>query len=300
MNLNSIWSVMEESSGILFRDYGSPAMDKAARELALPSDYFFWAAAIWLFNSEPFDVAAFMRAFPYGLAQGNKVRFASVVQQGYLASDGQGKYHATETGIAAAVRLFDASLESIAPLNPMPQGSLSKLSSLLARISDAAFKTPEPPAHVILKAKRELYRRLGMIAVLEGALAHCLELEGRRDDCYIATWKPHGVEGHTWQVLDQLSPSDALTLDELHDKLCRRGVTRKVHAEDVKELARRGWADDASGKIQITSAGRQVRAEVEAETERLFFAPWSSLNESELAELADLANQLRDGVRTGK
>ena len=57
------------------------------------------------------------------------------------------------------------------------------------------------------------------------------------------------------------------------------------------------WVDDASAKIQITAAGKQVRAEVEAETERLFFAPWSSLNESELEELSSLANQLRDGLK---
>jgi hypothetical protein len=65
----------------------------------------------------------------------------------------------------------------------------------------------------------------------------------------------------------------------------------------VLELAGRGWAGDASGKIQITSAGEQVRAEVEAETEHLFFAPWSSLNESELEELSNLASQLRDKLK---
>lgn len=45
-----------------------------------------------------------------------------------------------------------------------------------------------------------------------------------------------------------------------------------------------------STAIKSTEAGKQVRAEVEAETERLFFAPWSCLNESELEELSSLAN----------
>ena len=89
----------------------------------------------------------------------------------------------------------------------------------------------------------------------------------------------------------------ALTFDELHEKTSRRGVTEEVHAGDVMELVRRGWAEESSGVIQITSSGKQVRAEVEAETERLFFAPWSSLNESELEELASLAGQLRDGLK---
>jgi hypothetical protein len=238
-----------------------------------------------------------MRYFPYGLAQVNDARLALAVQQGYLASDGQGKYRATELGRTAAARLMQAGDETMSALTPMPKESLQTIGNLLARISDVASAMPEPPAHVLIKAKRDLYQRTNTFAILEGFVAHCLLLEGHRDDCYIATWSAHGMEGHTWEVLDQLSQSDALTFDELHDKLSRRGVTREVHAADAQELARRGWADDASGKIQITGTGKQVRAEVEAETERLFFAPWVSLNESELGELSRFASQLRDGLK---
>jgi hypothetical protein len=239
-----------------------------------------------------------MRYFPYGLAQVNEERFASAVRQGYLASDGQGVYCAAELGRTAAACLVQAGNEVIAALTPMPIESLQALGNLLTRISNAAFESPEPREHILIEAKRSLYQRMDIYPTLEGFIGRCLELEGYRDDCYIATWSAHGVDGHTWEVLDQLSQNDALTFDELHEKACRRGVTREVHAEDVQELARRGWAGAASGTIQITLAGRQVRAEVEAETERLFFAPWSRLNEPELEELADLANQLRDGLRT--
>jgi hypothetical protein len=252
---------------------------------------------LWIFDAKPFTIAEFMRHFPYGLAQVNEERLASAVQQGYLASDGQGTYRATQLGKSAALRLMQAGNEVMAALTPMPQESLRTLGSFLARISDAASSAPEPPAHVLIKAKRDIYQRTNAFATLEGFVAHCLLLEGHRDDCYFATWSVYGVEGHAWEVLDQLSQSDALTFDELHEKTGRRGVTREVHAADVQELARRGWADDASGKIQITSAGKQVRAEVEAETERLFFAPWSCLNESESEELASLASQLRDGLK---
>ena len=116
---------------------------------------------------------------------------------------------------------------------------------------------------------------------------------------YVAAWQAHKIEGHTWEVLDRLSQSDALTFDELHEKTSGRGVTEEVHAGDVRELVGRGWAEESAGVVKATKAGRQVRAEVEAETERLFFAPWSSLNESELDELASLASQLRDGLKKG-
>ncbi len=296
MNLNSIWSALEEISDIL-GDYAYPAMDKAAEELSLPPDYFMWVAAINMFGSNSFTIAEFMRIFPYGLAQVNEESFASAIQHGYLVVNGQGEYRATESGERLGVRTFGDANKAIAPLQPMPAESLQRLIDLLVRISDAAFATPEPPLHFILSHKRELYRQMGMIASLAGFVAHCLELEGHRDDAYITTWQAHKVEGHAWDVLDLLSRNEMLTFDELHEKTSRRGVTREVHAQDVQELARRGWVEEDSGVYQITSAGKQVRAQVEAETERLFFAPWSCLNESELGELASLASQLRDGLQ---
>jgi hypothetical protein len=298
MKIKSILSALEESSEILFDNYGYPAADKAAEELSLPSGYYTWVTAIWLFDANPFSIAQFMRYFPYGLAQVNDERLTSAVQQGYLASDGQGVYQATESGKTAALRLIQTGHDVMAALTPMPKESLRTLGNLLARISDAAFHSPEPPAHVLIKAKRDLYQRAGTFATLEGVITYCLLLEGHRDDCYFATWSTHGVEGHTWEVLDVLSQNDALTFDDLHSKLSRRGVTEEVHAGGMRELIRRGWAEERAGVVNATEAGRQVRAEVETETERLFFAPWSCLNEAELEELSNLTEQLRDGLRS--
>lgn len=297
MNLNSIWSALEESSDIL-GDYAYPAMDKAAEELGLSPDYFSWVAAVNLFAPDSFTLAEFMRIFPYGLQQVNEARLMDAVQQGYLTFDGQGQYRATESGISIAVhRVFKAANDSIASARPMPEEALNRLVNLLTRIANVALGMPEPPIQFTTSHKRRSYDRIGMRDSVPGFVGRCLEMEGYRDDAYITTWQAHRIDGHAWEVLDCLSQNDTLTFDDLHEKTNRRGVTREVHAEDVQELARRGWADDASGKIQVTAAGRQVRVEVEAETERLFFAPWSCLNESELEELASLAGQLRDGLK---
>ena len=297
MNLKSVWSALEESSEILFGNYAYPAADKAAEELSLPDNFYNWVQAIWLFDTNLFTIAQLMRCFPYGLAQANDERLTAAVQQGYLVSDGQGKYRATESGRTAAFRLIKEGNELMAALAPMPKESLQTLGNLLARISDTAFSFPEPPAHVLIKAKQDLYERAGIFATLDGVVAHFLLLEGHRDDCYIPTWSAYGVEGHTWEMLDFLSQGDSMSFADLHSKLSRRGVTEEVHAEDVRELARRGWVEESSGVVKATEAGKQVRVEVEAETERLFFLPWSCLNESELEELSGLASQLRDGLK---
>lgn len=296
MNLNSIWSRLEDIYDML-GGYGFAAMDKAATEMRLDSDWSTWLFAIWIFGSEPITTANFMRIFPYGLARLNEERFASAVQHGYLISDGKNGYIPTEFGMKAAHKVWRAAGDSLAPLKPMPEAQMEKAFDYLARLGESAMSTPEPPSHYFMAHKRENYQNFEVVHPLERFILLFGELAAYRDDMYVATWGTHRVEGHAWEVLDLLSHSGSMTFDELHHKLNRRGVTREVHAEDVRELARRGWADDASGKIQITAAGKQVRAEVEAETERLFFAPWVCLNESELDELSSLARQLRDGLK---
>jgi hypothetical protein len=296
MNLNSIWSTFEDVYDIL-GGYGFAAMDKAATEMELKPDWSTWLFAIWLFGSEPITTANFMRIFPYGLASHNEERFVSAVQDGYLISGGKNRYIPTEFGMKAAHKVWRAAGDSLAALKPIPEAQMEKAFDYLARLGESAMSTPEPPSHYFMSHKRENYQNFEVVNPLERFVVLFGELSAYRDDMYTATWGAHGVQGHTWEVLDCLSQNDALTFDELHDKLSRRGVTREVHTEDVKELIGRGWVDDALGKIQITAAGKQVRVEVEAETERLFFAPWSCLKESELEELASLASQLRDGLK---
>ncbi|MBI3169648.1 MAG: hypothetical protein HYZ22_14295 [Chloroflexi bacterium] len=295
MNLKSIWSTVEDVYDIL-GGYGFAAMDKAATEMELGPDWSTWLLAIWIFGSEPITTANFMRIFPYGLASLNEERFASAVQHGYLIPDGKNGYLPTEFGRKAAHKVWRAAGDSLALLKPIPEAQMEKAFDYLARLGESAIATPEPPSHYFMSHKRENYQNFEVVNPLESFIILFGELSAYRDDMYTETWNAQRVEGHAWEVLDLLSNSKAMTFDNLHDKTSRRGVTREVHAEDVKELIERRWVDEDSGKIQITSAGRQVRAEVEAETERLFFAPWACLNESELEELASLVSQLREGL----
>ena len=297
MNLNSIWSTLDESMNILGDDYGYPAMDKAAEEMGLSSDYTPWVAAVCLFEAELFTVADYMRIFPYGQARKNEELLASAVQQGYLDSDGKGGFRATEFGRNTARKIFSAADDSIAHLQPLPDQPFQTLVNLLYRLVEASFDMPEPPAHFVLDHKRNM-RRLPVTGSINHVERYISELGGFRDDMYIASWGAHQVQGHVWETFEQIIQNGTLTFDDLFARVERRVPTRELLAENVQKLAWRGWVDDAAGKIQITAAGKQVRAEVEAETERLFFAPWSCLSESELEELSRLAGQLRDGLKS--
>lgn len=295
MNLKSSWSALGDVYDIL-GGYGFAAMDKAATEMELTPDWSTWLFAIWLFGSEPITTANFMRMFPYGLARLNEERFASAVQHGYLISDGNNGYISTEFGMKAAHKVWRAAGDSLAPLKPMPEAQMEKVFDYLARIGDAALSAPEPPSHYIMSHKRENYKLFPILYPLERFIILFGELSAYRDDMYVATWGAYEVEGHAWEVLDFITNKNTTPFEDLHTILSRRGVMEEVHAGDVRELVGRRWVEEGSGVIKATEMGKQVRAEVEAETEHLFFTPWSCLNESELEELASLAGQLRDGL----
>lgn len=299
MSINPTWSALEESYDIL-GGYGYPAMDKAAEEMGLEPDFFSWVAAVWLFGADTFTTADYMRMFPYGQARENEEGFASAAQQGYLIADGNGRYIRSQKGMDIAQKIWRAAGDSLANLKPIQDEHEQRLFGYLERLVEASLAMSEPPSHFYLFHKHENYSRYETKYPLEVFIVHFTSLSAFRDDMYAACWSAHGVQGHVWETLDKLTQYNVMTFDDLFDKVERRVLARELLAENILELARRGWADDDSGRIQITAAGKQVRAQVEAETERLFFAPWKSLNESELEELSSLASQLRDGLKKAK
>lgn len=294
MNLKSLWSTLNEADAPIDECAMMSTM-KLVPELNLPPGWFTWFAAAVLFGAEPITTETYMCLFPYGWARLIEERFASAAQQGYLVAE-DGKYRLSEKGAGVIQQITQAVNEAVAQLQPMPAENLGQFVNYLIRLADASSAMPEPPTKWL-----SAYKRRNMNPGEEASLPRLIiyyfdQVAAYRDDAYVSLWQAHGVAGHTWNTLDMLNQNNALAFDALYEKLRAWGVPQDVHAEDVKELARRGWVEEISGVYQITATGKQVRAEVEAETERLFFAPWACLNESELEELASLASQLRDGL----
>src|SRR3990167_1863367 len=97
MNLNSIWSNLEDSYN-QYNNISFAGSMNTITELNLPSDWFIWLVAIMFFGSEPISSKEFMRALPYGWLDALEERFASAARQGYLVEDGNGGYHPAEKG----------------------------------------------------------------------------------------------------------------------------------------------------------------------------------------------------------
>lgn len=296
MNLNSIWSALEESFDIL-GEYGYPAMDKAADELMLSPDYFTWVAAIWLFGSANFTAADFMQMFPYGLANVNEERFDSAAQKGYLISNGKGGFIHTEEGLKIAKKLWRAAGDSLADLNPIPSENLQRLFGYFNRLIEAMLAAPEPPSHFYIAHKRDNYGRLGTESPFEDFVVRFGALSAYRDDSHIAAWQALGVEGHAWDIFTRLwNTASPASSEQLFEKVAYRGIPIELVVQNLQNLSERGWIESKDGEYQLTAEGRRIREEAEALTDRYFFTPWNCLSESELEDLFNMATQLRDGL----
>ena len=78
-----------------------------------------------------------------------------------------------------------------------------------------------------------------------------------------------------------------------------RGYAAADYEEAIQELLRRGWVEEAdmTGTYRITRQGQALRDAVEQLTDGYFYAPWSSLNESELVELRGLLSRLAERLQ---
>lgn len=299
MNLNSIWSALEESFELLGA-YGFPAMGKVATELSLEPGWMTWIAGIWLFGSEPITTTKFMYMLPYGLASTNEERFASAVKQGYLFSDGKNGFFSTEDGMKVAQRVWREAGNSLAHLQPIPEENLQRLFIYLDRLIEASLSAPEPPPHFFITHKKENYQRFCTMYPLEHFVVLFGELSAYRDDSHIAAWHVHNIEGNLWEVLTYIWRGEAATLDGLHNELNYRGISRDGYAKILQELMSRGWIKEGSGDYQLTAEGQKIRQEAEELTDRYFFTPWTCLSDTEQEDLLSLATQLRDGLLSSK
>ena len=299
MNLKSIWSALAESFHAYNKPIGS-AYKKMVDEKIVPSNWGDWGPLISLFPDELITFERYQRIFPYDSERAFHQSMPVAMLDGYLTSDSNG-YRATEKGRETNLKGMQGFTDVLAPLQPMPPAELKRLADYLIRLSEATSAAPEPPSHFCHSAYKNYSRTFPSDAPLPRLFVHYFkELDFYRTDAHAAAWQIHNMEGNCWEAFTVVWRGEADTLDKFYEEYSDRGFTRDEYAQAFQELVSRGWIEENEGRYQTTVEGKRIREEAEALTDKYFFAPWSSLNESELEELFNLSTQLRDGLQTHK
>jgi DNA-binding MarR family transcriptional regulator len=295
MNTAGLWPIALEALQALGRHYG-PEMARAAAELNLP-EWYGWLLPALVLDPELVSAARLRLRSPYTSARWYNERLANAARQGLLALvAGTGnEYRLTESGKRAAERVIGAAYAKMATLQPLPPTELERLADLLLRLVKSCLTAPEPPGKwcIHLSRRTDPGDHAAVVIRIDQYLS---DLSAYRDDAHLAAWQPYPIDGHAWEAFTLLWRGEASTLDDLCQRLGRRGYSRDEYRQALEDLIQRGWVAEEAGEYRVTPTGKEIRQTAEETTDRYFYAPWSCLSQEETEDLRTLLIRLRDAL----
>jgi hypothetical protein len=100
-------------------------------------------------------------------------------------------------------------------------------------------------------------------------------------------------------VLTLIWKKETKSISDLLLKLSQRGHSEEVYTNAVAELQQLGFVSGTRNSLRLSTTGQVFRDQIEQETDRYFYNPWSYLNQVEIEEMSNLSTRLLDGLKTG-
>jgi hypothetical protein len=231
---------------------------------------------------------------PYTAETEYDIRLMRAKSKGYLFEPEPGEYRLTSQGRALAEALIVEARQAMVNADPLSPQNSRILIGMLKRLVKACLEAPPPPdTWSIRLAYKLMPAETPSLPYIDQALS-CLS--AYRDDAHLAAWRQSGLSAPAMESLTLLWRGEASSLDGLYDKLAFRGFEKHDYRAAFQELRGKGFLAGAEDAPMLTSTGHTFREQVERETDRQFFLPWSCLAPVEKAELACLLAHLRDGL----
>jgi DNA-binding MarR family transcriptional regulator len=296
MSKTDVLPLMREAMASLAVHY-NPAMEQARAAAGIqPAEF---RVVNWLAHTdpEPATGASIAQMFPYVSPAQIEERLAAVAAgQKFVERTPERAYRLTPSGRQIFKQALAAAWDRLAGFEPIAAADMRRLAELLKRLVDASVAAPEPRDKRHLAFSRRVDPGAGMHP---GVLIdqYLTDLVLFRDDVHPAAWQRYNVNGPTWEVFTLIWNGAANTLDTLTERLTGYGRPIDSLPQALRDLAAREWVVKENGQYALTEEGRRRRQEAEDETDRLFYAPWVALNDTETDELRGLLARLRDGAR---
>jgi DNA-binding HxlR family transcriptional regulator len=308
------WPLAHEVLRALGQQY-YPVMEDRAREAGLGDFDWYLLLPCLTFDPEPVSAQKLLVRVPYYSAYVYENRLKELAEAGYLKEVSAQKekggypafeYNLTESGRMTIQWIIQAADVAMLSLHPMSLENLERLAGFLRRLMESSLHAEEPPEKWALTLSRKT-DHASVAPVVVRIDQYLTDLNAYRDDCRLAAWQLDPQTGDVsppaWEVftfiwrVDRNKESAGYTLDQLANMLERRGHPRRVYAEALKELDKKGWVH-AEGKIHcLTSAGREVREQARQRTDMYFYRPWAVLSATELGVLRELLVEMWDGLK---
>jgi len=250
--------------------------------------------AVYKFEPEMVTSGHLMVRDPFTAAEVHQVQLARLTARGWLEEAAPAKYRLSETGRQLTERFIHEARAAMSALEPVPQVDTDLLVDMLERLVNNSLKNPPPPDKWSLMMSYKLMpEKTPALPYIEQAMT-CLA--SYREDAYLAAWRHSNLSAMALETLTLLWRDEAISFDDLCERLGHRGHDCQVYTNVLEELRSAGLVAGSEEEMYITARGRMFRNQIESDLERFFFKPWDCLSKTERetlgSQLAGLQHHL--------
>jgi hypothetical protein len=213
---------------------------------------------------------------PYGTVDSFLDGLPHLVECGFLDST-EDVYRVTVKGRDLLMQGEQAANDYAAGRYTLEPDDLERLAVTLTDITTRQHHAPEP----MVKAHQDRVPHLQRFDPRPAPAVHLehaiYALQRARDDAHIAAWRAAGLTGPLIELLSRVWAGTAVTVDTLAEHVCGRMLFAHV-TETVAQLEDAGHVAVTGTSITLTPIGRDIRNEIEVETDRMYFAPWPAVD----------------------
>ncbi len=287
-----VFQLLGEASATIFplgRDLLRPQFEKYFKEQS------FYAPTFLAYQLAPqsLTLELLLKRNPYHNPAALEEALEGVVQAGYLESDEQGGFQISDSGAAAVDAIHKVFYDHLNQVCQLSAVQLNDLAELLGGLVIAADQADIPGGTLCFDCS---YGGLPLVAPSTlGEIDQLLDhLNAFRDDAHIASWRLTGVSGQVWEVLTLIWNGTAQTAQKLADSLPYRHYSPGEYQAALDQLVDLGWIEETQDGYQLTQKGTKIREKAEQDTNTFYFQPWSVMGDSELDQLAQLLEELKE------
>lgn len=268
-----------------------PHIEDAAIKNDIPIELYYYSEL----GLKYFSVEDFQKRDPFTNPEQFEKAFARFDVKGWIFPLPDEKYQVSRQAQDAVRTIIQAGDAQLANFDLMLEDELTQLINFIKQLWTANLEAPEPPEKWAVATRfRTADERSPRLAQIRELL---MDLFAYRDDSHLSAARPHfGQAGIVWDVLGSISNGIAINAEQMAERMPFRGYEEDDYEVAIQAAIQIGWveADNEANTFRPTEKGRELRSQVERQTDEYFYRPWSVLADKELDELYSLLTKLLD------
>jgi len=289
-SLSKFWALMY----LIVREFWEitePHIEDAAVKNDIPIELYYYSEL----GLEYFSVEDFQKRDPFTNPEQFEKAFTRFDVKGWIVPLPDDRYQVSRKAQDAVRQIVHVGDAELTRFDLIPESELKQLVIFFKQLWNGILEAPEPPEKWAIATRFHTANPNSPLIVL--IREFFMDFFAYRDDSHLAMARQHfGQAGIVWDVLSSITNGGAVNAEQMAERMSFRGYEENDYEVAIQAAVEIGWVEAVNGTniYRPTSKGRELRSQVEHQTDEYFYRPWSVLTEEDLDELYALLIKLHE------